>query len=274
MTSIQLGPLALPLAPLLVLLVWWMTSYLAGRFLPDETNRSRARDHVGYATLAGLLVARIAQVALHWEAYQPEPLSALDIRDGGFEVGFGVAGAVLWMAWVLWRQASWRVPVGGVAVAGLAVWLGIRLWLAPPEIPLPPLSFATLSTATQASRTVTLTELAGGRPMIINLWAHWCAPCRAEMPAFAEANRSIPDVTFVFVNQGDREADAQRFLRTLPTPLNHVLLDPNWTLAAAAGSRSLPTTLFVDARGVIVKRHVGMLNVPALRVEASSLNRR
>lgn len=54
---------------------------------------------------------------------------------------------------------------------------------------------------TREGRPVLLTTLAPGKPMVVNLWASWCPPCRREVPLLAKAQLQHGDVTFVFANQ-------------------------------------------------------------------------
>ena len=119
--------------------------------------------------------------------------------------------------------------------------------------------------------TTELRQLVQGRPAVINLWAAWCAPCRAELPAFAAAQRDHPGLRFVFVNQGESAPTVQRFLGTLPFALDGVWLDPASRLGPAVASTGLPTTLFVDAQGRIVERHFGMLSAASLAGRARVL---
>ena len=56
------------------------------------------------------------------------------------------------------------------------------------------------------TRTLGLPEIIKGKPSVVNLWATWCGPCRAEMPTLAAAQKNTPDVIFVFVNQGESQA--------------------------------------------------------------------
>ncbi len=98
-----------------------------------------------------------------------------------------------------------------------------------------------------------------GRPVVINLWATWCPPCRAEMPLLAEAQSRYSGVTFVFVNQGEDEATIRKFLDEKGLVLEWVLLDPESKLSHLLRANGLPTTYFFDAEGNLVALHPGQL---------------
>ena len=105
---------------------------------------------------------------------------------------------------------------------------------------------------------------AAGRPLVVNLWATWCGPCRHEMPLLAEAQRRHPGIAFAFANQGEDASTAQRYLADSGLALDHVLLDPGKAIGAAIGSRALPVTLFYAADGRLVDTHVGALTAGSL----------
>lgn len=258
MTSLQVGPLAFPLSPLLwfgaLLLAQWLAARLGGA-------RSRAAgDAIWLAALVGFVVSRLAFVAGAAEAYLASPWSLLDIRDGGWSPVAGVAAALAVLAWRGARQPALRRPLAAAALAGALFWGAASTLLGVHDRPvLPAITLTALDGAT-----ADLPTLAQGQPTVINLWASWCAPCRVEMPAFAEAQRREPGVRFLFVNQGEGAATVQRFLAAQPFALDGVWLDPGSRLGPAIGSTGLPTTLFVDAQGRVVERHFGMLSAASL----------
>ena len=103
-----------------------------------------------------------------------------------------------------------------------------------------------------------------GRPMVINLWATWCPPCRREMPVLAEAQRAHPGVTFVFANQGEGAGEVSAYLASQALQLDNVLLDSDGALGQLVGSRALPTTLFYNAEGRLLGSHLGELSRASL----------
>jgi hypothetical protein len=85
----------------------------------------------------------------------------------------------------------------------------------------------------------------------------------------AAAQQIETQVTFVFANQGEDAAAAQRYLSVGQLGLANVLLDADTGLGRAIGSTALPTTLFYDANGRLVDTHLGELSAASL---ASKLN--
>jgi thiol-disulfide isomerase/thioredoxin len=95
--------------------------------------------------------------------------------------------------------------------------------------------------------TVKLTELKG--PAVINLWASWCEPCRAELPAMQHlADQAAGQVTVLGVDTRDGREAAASFGAdskvALPT-----LFDPDQKLIGALGRTTLPVTVFLAANG-------------------------
>src|SRR3546814_7660724 len=66
-----------------------------------------------------------------------------------------------------------------------------------------------------------------GTPVVLNLWATWCPPCRREMPVLEQAQTAFPDVAFVLINQGESAQQANMFLESEGLNLTDVLLDPS-----------------------------------------------
>lgn len=265
MTTLNLGPFALPLNPLLLLLGWWLASALAER-LAGESRLMASKAFVR-AGLAGLLAARAGFVVQAFDAYAASPLSVLDLRDGGWSPWGGLVAALSMLAWFGLRWGTLRKPLAAGAIAGLAVWSGLSALLGVHDRPmLPALTLQRLD-----GTSIALSPLTAGRPAVINLWATWCPPCRVEMPLFASAQQREPGVSFVFVNQGEGASGVQRWLSLQPYVLDNVLLDARMQAGKALGSAGMPTTLFYDAGGRLVERHVGPLSAASLEGKLSLL---
>lgn len=110
---------------------------------------------------------------------------------------------------------------------------------------------------------VNLTDFKG-KPIVLNAWATWCGPCRREMPMLVEAAQANPGVHFVFLNISDGPVAVQAFEDELNLKIPNVLLDPDAKLSDPLKIQGLPVTLFYDAEGTLVNRHIG-------EIEASEL---
>ena len=89
-----------------------------------------------------------------------------------------------------------------------------------------------------------------GYPVVVNMWASWCAPCRIELPLFQrEALKRAARVAFLGVNVGDNDDDARKLAARYPMPYPSIS-DPRSNIVAGRfGARALPVTVFFDARG-------------------------
>lgn len=271
MLSLTVGPLAFPLPPLLVLLSLFAALWVARRGVP-AAERGRAENAVWGAAVAGLLAARAGHLALNAAAYAAHPLSVLDVRDGGWSWPAGLAVGLGWLAWHAQRWPAAGRAFASAALVGVVLWAGggAALRAAGPgdgAATAPAVPLAALDGAAAAN----LPQLFDGRPLVLNLWATWCGPCRAEMPVLAAAQAAHPGVRFVFANQGESPEAVRRYLAAERLALHDVWLDRAGALGPAVGSRGLPTTLFYDAAGRRVDAHFGVLNAAALQARLRRL---
>lgn len=92
-----------------------------------------------------------------------------------------------------------------------------------------------------------------GNPVVVNKWASWCVPCRAEFPFFqAQAEGLAGQVAFLGVNSSDNDAEALSFLEEHPVPYPSYK-DPDLEVADVFnGVAAFPTTAFYDKDGELV----------------------
>ena len=96
-----------------------------------------------------------------------------------------------------------------------------------------------------------------GFPVVVNLWASWCGPCRFEFPYFQKvAAERGKEVAFLGIDSQDSDDAAQTFLEELPLPYPSVT-DPDKEIANEFGARGLPATAFYDKTGALQYLHQG-----------------
>ncbi|PTY37771.1 hypothetical protein BGP77_14930 [Saccharospirillum sp. MSK14-1] len=100
---------------------------------------------------------------------------------------------------------------------------------------------------------------ADGVPMLVNVWAIWCIPCREELPALNGLRQRISDdeLRMVALNYGDTPANITTFVERLPIDFA-VWLDIDTSVSRQLPMRGLPTTFLVDHRGQLRYRLEGV----------------
>ena len=265
MLTVNLGPFPLSVAAILVIVALLVAAW-AGR-LAGRSQQISISNILIDMLVAAILVSRIAFVAVWFDTYRSSPWSIFDIRDGGFILWVGLLAALLVAAWRSWRRVPVRKPLSIGLAAGALAWammFGAISQLNNTMLP-------NVSLMTLAGEPVDLVMLAAGKPMVINLWASWCPPCRREMPVLAAAQKQEKEFLFVFANQGEDGTTAQNYLTGARLDIVNVLLDPGTDFGHEAGSTALPTTLFYDAKGRLVNSALGELSVASLTSKLDQL---
>jgi peroxiredoxin len=147
---------------------------------------------------------------------------------------------------------------GQVRLPGPAAYQGIREGVALPApavgSPAPDFEFIQLN-GTRAS----LKDFRG-QPVLINFWATWCAPCELEMPAFqSRYTSSEGSFTILAVNYAEPEERIQQYVDRLGLTFP-IVLDPDSKVQRLYNVRGYPTSLLVDADGVIRVYHIGLMS--------------
>lgn len=258
MLSFNIGPLAIPMNLALLygaFFVAWLSGWLIG------SKRGTNPESALFSMLfMGALVARAAFVIQYFQQYADNIWQIIDIRDGGFLLLPGLIAAVLVGLYKAWRQAALRAPLAIGVCIGLVVWgasISVLNALQSSQ-QIPEISLRDID-----GQPVALQDLAG-KPLVINLWATWCPPCRREMPVLAAAQAANPHMRFVFINQGEGQTLVNSFLSQQQLSLRNNLLDTGGQVGQAVGSLSLPTTLFYSADGMLKNNHLGELSHASL----------
>jgi cytochrome c biogenesis protein CcmG/thiol:disulfide interchange protein DsbE len=132
------------------------------------------------------------------------------------------------------------------------------------------------SAVTPAGETFTLTDLvnregAGGQPVVLNFWASWCGPCRIEMPHFERVSLKYDGrATVLGINQAESSQIIERFGQNahVTYPL---LVDEDGSVNKKYSVSNLPTTIFVDASGIVREVFVGTMTQAVLENKLDGL---
>ncbi len=89
-----------------------------------------------------------------------------------------------------------------------------------------------------------------GRPVLINVWATWCAPCVEEMPSLDRLQRDFPDLAIVAINvDGKGPQKVRGFYREIGVKHLEIFLDPRDAVMESFGVEGLPFTMLLDREG-------------------------
>lgn len=202
----------------------------------------------------------------------------------------GVSGIWLFKLYVV-EQIQWWMIVIALVLFGLTVYLahpskkavqvsiGVLLLLAVVNAVFPEKATQSVTTETAASglnigqippsfelqrtdgSTFDLTSLRGQR-VVVNFWASWCPPCRAEMPDMAAFTKERDDVTIVAVNTTTSErdlGDAVSFVEPYEDAFT-VVYDRDGQVGDAYRIQAMPTTYVLDESGVIIAKQFGAID--------------
>ena len=258
MLTFTLGTFAIALNHLLLISALALATFVGWRVA--KRGGDNPESALFSLLLLGMLAARVAFVALYWGHYRNDPWQIIDLRDGGFLAWPGVIVLLLAALYRGWRRPGLRRPLGFGVASGVVFWLLATLSL---NIYEQGTRLPDITLRNAAGETIQLSDYQGG-PLVINLWATWCPPCRREMPVLENAQQQRPDLTFLFVNQAESMQSVATFLETQGLSLNNVLFDRSGRLGQAVGSMALPTTLFYQADGRLINSHLGELSEASL----------
>ncbi|MBP0590694.1 TlpA family protein disulfide reductase [Paraburkholderia sp. LEh10] len=260
----KIGELVIPVAPL-ILVASVAISLMVGRLISRHAVDSEAP--IVNIVLAALVVSRISFVARYLPAYREDWLSIFDFRDLGFDPMAGIVAGAAMLLFVFARRPRLRRALMFAAAAGVSSWLALTAAVG-------------ASTQVQTMPAVRLVDIDGnsrtlgganGKPVVVNLWASWCAPCRSEMPMLTRAQHELRNIELDFVNQGESPEAVRDFLSAQKLAPDNVILDRTLAVAQSVHARGFPTTLFFDEHGRLLAVHLGPFSRATFQHEIESL---
>jgi len=104
-----------------------------------------------------------------------------------------------------------------------------------------------------------------GRVAVVNVWASWCSPCRAEEPTLAALSQKYSDVQFIGILTRDNPVNAEAFTRKRGTPYP-TLIDDSILIGfrKSLPANAIPTTVIIDRTGNVAARISGVVTVASL----------
>ena len=112
-----------------------------------------------------------------------------------------------------------------------------------------------------------------GKVSLVNIFASWCVPCRAEHPVLMKLAEN-KELNIVGINYKDRAENARRFLGVLGNPYTRIGVDPRGRTAIEWGFYGIPETLLVGPDGIVRHKIVGPIDpekFKALKVKIQEL---
>ncbi len=113
------------------------------------------------------------------------------------------------------------------------------------------------------------------QPVVLNVWASWCIPCRSEAPLLRAAHESFGDeVTFIGLDVRDDQESARAFLNEFDLDGFEHFFDPSGAVQGSLGRGGVPLTMFYAPGGELVERHFGVIDERALALNIDEILRR
>lgn len=105
----------------------------------------------------------------------------------------------------------------------------------------------------------------GGQVAVVNVWASWCSPCRAEEPALSALAKKYTDVAFIGILTRDNPVNAEAFARKRGIPYPTIIDDSILVgFSKSLPANAIPTTLVIDRDGFVAARISGAVTVASL----------
>ncbi len=151
------------------------------------------------------------------------------------------------------QRQKWLLIVFGIAVMGIAVLMLIfSSGTAGAQVP-------DFTATTLSGETVHLTDYKG-QVVMLNFWATWCPPCKAEMPTIQAAYKYYREqgFTVLAINNREQSTQIQPFANALALTFP-IVLDTDSALQDTFAIKGYPTSLFISDAGEVYATHTGML---------------
>jgi len=275
---VQVGPLSLN-APVLFfalsLVFWFFILRLVAKKIGADYKWIRSVSDG--AVLVALISARLVFAVQYWQAYLSEPWTVLYFWQSGYSFWGGLTGAAVYAGYRVIRTrpsqpvlqatlwASISILTLGCTFIGLAI---IQPSSTSSNTSLAPVRQVPFEFTDAQGNTVSFVDYIN-KPIVLNFWATWCAPCRREMPLLENNYKKYTEqgVAIIAVNVGEQADVVRQYLdkNSLTLPIWMSGKHSTNQLFDYVNGQVMPTTLFIHADGRIESRRVGELSAATLQ---------
>jgi len=154
--------------------------------------------------------------------------------------------------WLLWAPLAVIAFIGGLAIYGLAVPKDEQVRSAMIGQKLPEFS---LPAATAGVEGLSNRDMADGTPRLLNIFASWCIPCKAEAPHLETLKEAGVQIDAIAIR--DRPEDVAAFLTEFGNPFRRIGADTELAVQLKLGSSGVPETYVIGGDGTILYQHIG-----------------
>lgn len=252
--------------PILIrLLIAGGVSFLLGKLIiKDKAKRQPAETILSNSIMVYIAALKLSLLLTSFSAIANEPMYLLYAWGSNINTVIALLGTTAYLFYFLYKKSEFKKLHAKFLAVSVVVFISLFLGSKPffrPEQSNGNFTFEKLEE--KKTLNAELIQLNKDQVLILNFWATWCPPCRAEMPdlnAFALAH---PEANFITVNN---IASEKAGLQTVTDFIENkgygfkVVPDYNSELTQLFDVTSFPTTIVVNTNGEIIEKHVGVVS--------------